>query len=112
MSTLYRMQYVGQSDTGHAALYMGREAILGIDTGGCVYRRFYAERPDGGMDGKVTITAPATGAVLVTGDILGGSQSIPLGAALTADFGNGTPQLIFVGPKAVEVQFEKIGDLP
>ena len=112
MSALYLMRYVGQSGTGHAALYMGREAILGIDTGGCVYRGSYDERPDGGMDGEVTITAPATGAVLATGDMLGGSQSIPIGASLSADFGNETPQLIFVGPKAVEVKFEKIGDLP
>ena len=111
MSALYVMRYVGQAGQGAASLYIGRGVILGIDTGACVYRGTYTEQ-GGGLDGEVRIIAPETGGSLVTGGFLGPSQSIQVGAVLPPDFYNGTTQVIFIGQKTVQVEFEKIGDLP
>lgn len=111
MSTLYVMRYLGQSGIGAGTIYIGRGVILGIDVTNGRYNGTYTEE-GGRLKGQAILSAPAGGAVLVTGAQLAAGQEIPLKVDWPLNFADGSTQTIVVQGKPVQVRFEKIGDIP
>ncbi len=111
MSTLYAMRYLGQSGIGLGAIYIGRNVILGVDVTNGRYKGTYTEE-GGRLKGTATLSAPAGGAVLVTGAQLPAGQAIPLKVDWPVNFADGSAQTIMVQGQPVQVTFEKIGDIP
>lgn len=110
MSALYAMRYLGRSDVGAGAIYIGRGKIVGIDIGGARYDGTYTEGA-GRMKARVNMHVPA-GVVLVTGQQIPQPTTIPLAADWPLTFADGTAQQIMVAGLPVSVTFEKIGDIP
>src|ERR1700722_18905207 len=97
---------------GGGALYIGKGIIVGVDVMGGTYDGSYTERASR-LKGTVKLTAPRSGAHLVTGQTVAGGQSFSLQFELPADFANGRPQTITgVGGRPVQVTFEKLKDVP
>jgi hypothetical protein len=112
MSAFYLMRYVGTAGQGAGAIYIGKGIVVGVDVVGGKYDGSYTEM-GGRLKGRVTLTAPTSGAHLVTGQTVGGGQSFALEFDLPHDFANGRPQTIIgVGGRPVQVTFEKLRDLP
>ena len=108
MSALYVMRYLGKSDTGAGALYIGKGIVLGVDTGGIRYRGIYTQS-EGRLRAKVTMTATGD-STLVTGAILPAGQLLQITADWPEDFADGTARQISIGGQQVSVMFEKVGD--
>lgn len=104
------MRYSGAAGTGEGVLYIGNNAILGVDVGNVRYAGTYTEE-SGLLRMKIKMTA-SQGFLLVTGQMLQAGQSIQLNANFPVDFADGSPQQLLVGSQTVAVTFEKIGDLP
>ena len=111
MSALYVMRYVGESDTGAGALYIGKGIVVGVDTSNTRYRGTYTQSA-GRLRAEVAMTAVAGGSTLVTGITLGAGRSLQVTADWPEDFADGTAQQISVGGRQVSVIFEKIDDIP
>lgn len=90
-------------------MYIGRGTVVGADVGNGRYHGSYAES-GGRMRGTVTLTMP-DGGVLVTGQQVPPRTSIPMTFDWPANFTAGA-QPISVQGKAVNVTFEKVGDVP
>ena len=111
MSALYVMRYLGESDTGAGALYIGKGIVVGVDTGNMRYRGTYTQS-EGRLRADVTMTAATGGSTLVTGSPLAAGQSLQITADWPEDFANGTARQILIGGRQVSVMFEKVGDIP
>ena len=111
MSALYVMRYMGQSDTGAGALYIGKGIVVGVDAGNIRYRGTYTQS-EGRLRADVTMTAATGGSTLVTGDSLAAGQSLQITADWPEDFADGTDQKISIAGRQVSVVFEKVDDIP
>ena len=109
MSALYAMRFSGANGDDVGAVYVGKGAILGVDTENGRYSGSYTE--DGGrIQATITLTFP-DGGRLVTGDQVPPGATIPLTADWPVTFADGSDQRIMVSGQPVNVTFEKIGDI-
>lgn len=109
MSSLYGMQYAGQTGQGGGCVYVGNGKILGMDAGGGRYAGTYTEQ-NGQLSLTVTLTMIANG-TLVTGQPAPKGTTLQLTGVWPQNFANGQPQAILVAGKPVQVILEKIGDI-
>jgi hypothetical protein len=110
MSALYAMRYLGQAGVGVGAIFVGKGKIVGIDVGGGRYDGSYTEQ-GGRLKGTGTMTFP-TGGTLVTGQQAPQGTKIPLTVDWPSNFADGSAHPLTVQGRAVQVTFEKIGDVP
>jgi hypothetical protein len=109
MSALYIMRFLGGVGMGFGAVYVGRNTIVGVDSGNARYSGAYTEN-GGRMRGNVTMTLPQ-GGVLVTGQQVPPGTSIPMSFDWPSNFTSGQQQIAVQG-RPVSVTFEKVGDVP
>ena len=113
MSAFYLMKYFGETGVGGGTLYIGKGVVAGVDLQGAKLEGNYTVA-NGRMRGTVKMTAPPTGATLVTG------QHVPAGGTFDLEFdfpartfADGTPQsMTGLGGRPLKVIFEKVRDLP
>lgn len=110
MSAFYLMRFAGQLDRGEGAIYVGKGIVLGVDVGGLRYKGAYSDQ-GGRMKGSVTLTAPAGGGQLVTGQTMKPGQTVTLTIDWPSNFAGGQQQ-VSVNGRPVNVTFEKLGDIP
>jgi hypothetical protein len=113
MSAFYIMKYFGEAGVGGGTLYIGKGVVVGTDVQGGKIEGTYVEM-NGRMRGTVRMTAPPTGAWLVTGQHVPGGKSFDLNFDFAIDsFADGKPQqLVGFEGRPLNVMFEKIRDLP
>jgi hypothetical protein len=110
MGAFYVMTYHGRAGAGVGAIYIGGGKIVGADAGGGRYRGSYVEQ-NGRLALQAIMSFPRGGA-LVTGQQMPANTQLALKADWPADFGDGSPQTLFVEGQPVAVAFEKVDDVP
>lgn len=112
MSALYLMRYIGPSlDMGAGALYVGRNVILGVDTGGNRYKGSYTEDA-GRIHAEIDLTVVEPESKLVTGITVTRKEILRISADLPLKLDDGSAHPVHVAGISVNVVFEKIGDIP
>lgn len=106
---LYAMKYVGNTGMGLGCIYVGNGKILGMDASGGRYDGSYTEQ-NNQMEVALKLTMIVDG-ILVTGARAPKGTTLDLAATWQSTFGDGKPQPINVGGGAVQVTFEKIGEV-
>src|SRR4051812_33426508 len=109
MSGLYVMRYNGLADTGAGAIYIGKGKVVGVDIGGGEYHGTYTEA-GGRIKASITFTVGDGG--LVTGQPVAKGTKIPIVADWPITFADGQLHPVMVSGRPVQVQFQKIGDIP
>ena len=109
MSAFYKMTYVGTSDSGHGALYIGKGVVVGIDIGDIRYHGTYTVN-EGHLHLDVAMTAKVDGQ-LVTGQPLPAGKSFRVTGSVPENFADGRTYEVLVEGRKVLVVFEKIGNV-
>ena len=112
MSAFYIIKYFGEAGAGGGTLYIGKGVVVGTDIQGAKFEGIYKVADDR-MKGVVKVTAPKTGATLVTGQRLPAGAQFDLRFDLPAGtFADGTQQTLEgYGGEPLKVIFEKVRDL-
>jgi hypothetical protein len=113
MSAFYIMKYFGKDGAGGGTLYIGRGVVVGTDIQGAKFDGTYRVINDR-MIGVVTMTSPASGSKLVTGQTLPPGMVVPLNFDFPArNFADGRLYpMTGYGEQPLMVAFEKVRDLP
>ena len=111
MNALYVMKYTGTVDYGFGVLYIGKGHVLGSDVGGIRYKGTYTEKA-GHLEFQMTISAAEGATGLVSGKTLSGGETLSISANLPLNFDNGHPHSALVDGAPINVEFEKIGNIP
>jgi hypothetical protein len=109
MSALYQIRCEGIVGAGHAALYIGKGRVIGIDITGARYDGSYTEQ-GGVLSGSVTLTS--VGGELVMGQRVPYGIRVPITFKLPSNFADGEYRTISMAGKPLQVSFQKIGDIP
>ena len=113
MSALYTMKYAGQTNfgSGVGVLYIGRNAVVGVDITDNRYKGSYTE-DSGRIRAEIALSVAAESSQLVAGMTLSKGQTLQILADLPLDFANGKAQVVHVAGIPVTVVFEEIGVIP
>lgn len=110
MSALYGMRISAGGNSGLAAMYIGKDIFLGADQTGVRYKGRYTVQNDKlQCTGTVAVLAGATS---LSGKQFTEAAEYPLTAELSANFADGSTQIINVAGTVAQATFEKIGDIP
>jgi hypothetical protein len=113
MGAFYIMKYFGKDGAGGGTLYIGKGVVVGTDIQGAKFDGTYGVLNDR-MIGVVSMTSPASGSKLVTGQTLPPGKVVMLKFDFPArnfDDGNLYPMTGY-GEQPLMVAFEKVRDLP
>jgi hypothetical protein len=85
--------------------------VIGSDGGGIRYKGTYTEKARR-LEFQMTMSAAEGATDLVSGKTLSGGATLSISANLPLDFDNGRPHNVSVDGAPVDVEFEKIGNIP
>ena len=110
MRALYRLTYTGSHDEGFAVVYIGQGLILGMDVTGSRLRGTYSEE-NGRLRGSMTLTGDEEG-LTAGGQMMQAGQSAEMDIDWDADFAAAGPQQVILLGDPLQIEFQKIGDVP